>query len=100
MITTCVLHSKTVVQRRGVETTVPTVVHTYITTWVTLTKAMTFSYPTERKRIKKWYKKRIIHPINISPKPAFTCSKLTIETLQQMCEICSKSTIKLPKRHQ
>ena len=40
MITTCVLHSKTVVQRRGVETTVPTVIHTYITTWVTLTKAI------------------------------------------------------------
>ena len=32
--------------------------------------------------------------------PAFTCSKLTIETLEQRCEICSKLTIKLPKRRQ
>ena len=27
-----------------------------------------------------------------------TCSKLTIETLEQGCEICSKLTIKTPKR--
>ena len=26
--------------------------------------------------------------------PAFTCSKLTMETLEQWCEICSKLTIK------
>ena len=26
--------------------------------------------------------------------PAITCSKLTIETLEQRCEICSKLTIK------
>ena len=32
--------------------------------------------------------------------PAFTCSKLTIETLGQRCEICSKLTIKTPKRRQ
>ena len=31
--------------------------------------------------------------------PAFTCSKLTIEKLEQRCEICSKLTIKPPKRH-
>ena len=30
---------------------------------------------------------------------AVTCSKLTIETLEQSCEICSKLTIKTPKRH-
>ena len=30
--------------------------------------------------------------------PAFTCSKLTIETLEQRFEICSKLTIKPPKR--
>ena len=29
---------------------------------------------------------------------AITCSKLTIETVEQRCEICSKLTIKLPKR--
>ena len=27
-----------------------------------------------------------------------TCSKLTIETLEQGCEICSKLTIKTPER--
>ena len=32
--------------------------------------------------------------------PAFTCSKLTRETLEQRCEICSKLTIKTPKRRQ
>ena len=32
--------------------------------------------------------------------PVFTCSKLTIEALEQRCEICSKLTIKTPKRHQ
>ena len=32
--------------------------------------------------------------------PAFTCLKLTIETLEQRCEICSKLTIKPPKRPQ
>ena len=31
-------------------------------------------------------------------KPAFTCSKLTKETVEQRCEICSKLTIKTPKR--
>ena len=30
--------------------------------------------------------------------PAITCSKLTIETLEQRCEICSKLTIKPPNR--
>ena len=30
--------------------------------------------------------------------PATTCSKLTIETLEQRCEIRSKLTIKTPKR--
>ena len=30
--------------------------------------------------------------------PAITSSKLTIETLEQRCEICSKVTIKTPKR--
>ena len=29
---------------------------------------------------------------------AFTCLKLTIETLEQRCEICLKLTIKPPKR--
>ena len=29
---------------------------------------------------------------------AITCSKLTIETLEQSCEVCSKLTIKPPKR--
>ena len=35
-----------------------------------------------------------------APLPAFTCSKLTIETLEQgaMCEICSKLTIKTVER--
>ena len=31
---------------------------------------------------------------------AFTCSKLTIERLEQRCEICSNLTIKLQKRRQ
>ena len=31
-------------------------------------------------------------------KPTFTCSKLTIETLEQRCQICSKLTIQPPKR--
>ena len=30
---------------------------------------------------------------------AVTCSKLTIETLEQRCEICPKLTIKTPKCH-
>ena len=30
--------------------------------------------------------------------PAFTYSKLTIETLEQRCEICSKLTMKPPKQ--
>ena len=30
----------------------------------------------------------------------FTCSKLTIETLEKNCEICSKLTMKTPKRLQ
>ena len=32
--------------------------------------------------------------------PTITCSKLTVETLEQRCEICSKLTIKPPKRRQ
>ena len=35
-----------------------------------------------------------------STEPAFTCSNLTIEILEQRCEICSKLTIKPPKRNQ
>ena len=30
----------------------------------------------------------------------FTCSKLTIKTLEKRCEICSKITIKTPERSQ
>ena len=36
----------------------------------------------------------------ILTQPTFTCSKLAIETLEQSCEICSKLTIKPPKRRQ
>ena len=32
--------------------------------------------------------------------PTFTSSKLTIQTLEQRCEICSKLTIEPPKRRQ
>ena len=32
--------------------------------------------------------------------PEFTCSKLTIEALEQRCEMCSMLTIKTPKRRQ
>ena len=35
--------------------------------------------------------------VNIT-QPGLTCSKLTIETLEQRCEICLKLTIKTPKR--
>ena len=38
---------------------------------------------------------RILEP----SQPAITCSKLTIKTLEQRCEICLKLTIKPPKRH-
>ena len=34
------------------------------------------------------------------PQPAFTCPNLTIETVEQRCEICSKLTINKPKRRQ
>ena len=34
-----------------------------------------------------------------STQPAITCSTLTTETLEQRSEICSKLTIKPPKRH-
>ena len=37
---------------------------------------------------------------NIIAQPAFTCSKLRIETLEKRCEICSELTIKPPKRCQ
>ena len=30
--------------------------------------------------------------------PAITCSKLTMETLEQRCEMCLELTIKQPKR--
>ena len=38
--------------------------------------------------------------LTIFSQPAITCSKLIIETLEQRCEICSKLTIKPPKRRQ
>ena len=34
----------------------------------------------------------------INTQPAITCSRLTIKTLEQRCEICSELTIKTPKR--
>ena len=36
--------------------------------------------------------------MKLTSQPAFTCSKLPIETLEQRCEICSKLTIETPKR--
>ena len=38
------------------------------------------------------------HAILSLSQPAITCSKLTIETPEQRCEICSKLKIKPPKR--
>ena len=38
------------------------------------------------------------HCSAIISQPAITCSKSAIETLEQRCEICSKLTIKTPKR--
>ena len=35
----------------------------------------------------------------ITTQPAITYSKLTVETLEERCKICSKLTIKTPKRH-
>ena len=46
---------------------------------------------------------KILRCVNDTPKstqPAFTCSKLTIETLEQRCEIRSKLRIKSPKQRQ
>ena len=40
----------------------------------------------------------ICEQLLILSQPAITCSKLTIETLEQWCEICSKLTIKTTKR--
>ena len=36
--------------------------------------------------------------LNFTSQVAFTCSKLTIETLEQRCEICSKLSIKTTER--
>ena len=51
MMTTCIPDSKTILQKRGVETTVPTVVHTHNNMMgdVDRSKQMTTSYPTEHK---------------------------------------------------
>ena len=56
MITTCIPDSKSVVQRQGVKTTLPTVIHTYnnMMGGVERHNQMTTSYPTEPNRIKKW----------------------------------------------
>ena len=46
---------------------------------------------------------RVLRPCNsfyYPSQPAITCSKLTIETLEQKCELCSKLTLKTPKRRQ
>ena len=68
MMTTCIPDSETQVQRRGVEVTIPTVIHEYNSMMggVDRSDQMTTSYPTERKRVKKWYKKHFMHLINIS----------------------------------
>ena len=44
--------------------------------------------------------KLFINSLKALSQPAFTCSKLTIEILEQRGEICSKSTIKTPNRCQ
>ena len=44
---------------------------------------------------------RVLRPYNsfyYPSQPAITCSKLKVETLEQRYEICSKLTIKTPKR--
>ena len=43
---------------------------------------------------------KLVNIAVITTQPAVTCSKLTQETLEQRCEICSKLTIKTPKRRQ
>ena len=67
MLTTCIADGETNLRRRGVETAVPNVVHTYnkLMGGVDRSDQMTTSYPTERKRVKKWYKKHFMHLINI-----------------------------------
>ena len=41
---------------------------------------------------------KLLHSVEFRPaQPAFTCSKLTIETLEQRCEICSKLPMKTTK---
>ena len=68
MITTCIPDSKTVVQKRRVETTLPTVIHTSnnMMGGVDRSHQMATSYPTKHKRIKKWYKKHFMYLIKIS----------------------------------
>ena len=68
MITTCIPDSKAIVRRRGVEKTLPDVIHTYnnMIDGVGQSDQMTTSYPTECKWVKKWYKKHFMHLINIS----------------------------------
>ena len=68
MITTCIPDCKAVVQKRVVETTLPTVIHIYNNMMGSVDRSdqMIISYPTEHKQIKKWYKKHFMHLINIS----------------------------------
>ena len=68
MITSCIPDFKTVVQRRGVETTLSTAIHTYNNMMgsVDWSDQMTTSYPIAHKQIKKWYQKQFMHLTNIS----------------------------------
>ena len=58
--------------------------------------ALMFSFILQKESTDTEWINSLLNCIFQASQPAFTCSKLTIETLEQGVEICSKLTIKTP----
>ena len=65
---TCINDSLVTVKWRGFETVIPQIVNVYNNQMggVDRSDQMLRSYEVERKRVKKWYKKQIMHLINVA----------------------------------
>ncbi|XP_047141066.2 piggyBac transposable element-derived protein 4-like [Hydra vulgaris] len=68
MLSTCVQNDTVVVNRAGKEKNIPLVIHEYNKNMggVDRSDQMLTTYESERKRVKKWYKKIFMHLISVS----------------------------------
>ncbi|XP_065652095.1 piggyBac transposable element-derived protein 4-like [Hydra vulgaris] len=94
MMSTCIPDTEKIVVRRGIQAKIPTVIHEYNQLMVGVDRSdqMMTSYPTERKRVKKWYKKAFSHLVNMASfnahiihKSRYFCAKCDVALCVAPC---------------